>query len=139
MNTINCSPLTCFFSFSLIFFVIFLFKDVTYELGNFSTKIKSLIVHLASPSSPLKKKKKKKRKKIKSQSPTYVTIFIHFFSLPSCRPTRTQARLVNRGSGREEKGFECQDRFPQKPESGNNSRKRGVGVVGRGRRKCVGG
>lgn len=58
------------------------------------------------------------------------------FCLPSCRPTRTQARLVNRGSGREEKGIECQDRFPQKPKSGNNSPKRGVGGSwgeGRGR------
>jgi hypothetical protein len=70
----------------------------------------------------------KKEKKIKSQSPTYVKIiFILFFDLPSCRPTQTQARLVNRGSGWEEKGFECQDMFPQKPKSSNYSPRRGRG------------
>lgn len=45
---------------------------------------------------------------------------------------QTQARLVNRSSGREEKGFECQDRLPQKPKSGNNSPRGLGGALGRG-------
>lgn len=59
MNTINSHPLHVFFSFSLTFLSLFL-KDVTYELGNFSTKIKSLIVHPSSfPFLPTFKKKEK--------------------------------------------------------------------------------
>lgn len=36
----------------------------------------------------------------------------NLFNLCPWRPTQTQARLVNRGSGWEEKGFECQNRSP---------------------------
>lgn len=107
-------------------FLLFFFSDVTYELGNFSTKIKSLIVHLASLPPHLKKKEKKK---IKSQSPTYVTIFVRFCSLPSCRPARTQARLVNRGSGREEKVLNVKIGFPKNPSLATPLPK-GMGVTG---------
>lgn len=79
-------------------------------MGNFSTKIKSLIVHLVSPSSPLKKKRKKK--KLNHKVPLMSKPSSNLFNLCPWRPTQTQARLVNRGSSWEKKGFECQNRSP---------------------------
>lgn len=122
MNTINCSPLTCFFKLFSLFLLLFFFKDVTYELGNFSTKIKSLIVHLASPSSPLKKKKKR----LNHKSPTYIKN-LHPLFQPSFLQTYTNPGKISQqgfGLGRK-KGFQCRDKFPQKPKSSNNSLKGG--------------
>lgn len=51
---------------------------------------------------------------------------------------QTQARLVNGGSGWEEKGFECQDSFPQKPKSSNDSPKGVTTLYWEERKKCVG-